>query len=257
MLMVQKISQLQDKQISKMELKVAKTELILMIKRIDEAERIDLSGAKKKMILQRCLSSYLKHKHKNINRIFWAAPRVSETKEKRRFWEARCCAAPFSPLSVHICMLRQEDRSFPGKLLLSVLEVERCGGGGGGLKLAEGRGIGRLNPGCIRNHVMKHRSEDICTWRGGKRGEWVTSAWFFSRYISRSLFFQRSDPEHPEILFWATWVPNSWPPPRPPARRSPGRCYTTELMWSTAKPGHMTPRQIRITLNVFNRNRID
>lgn len=104
MLMVQKISQLQDKQISKMELKVAKTELILMIKRIDEAERIDLSGAKKKkMILQRCLSSYLKHKHKNINRIFWAAPRVSETKEKRRFWEARCCAAPiFTPFCPHL-----------------------------------------------------------------------------------------------------------------------------------------------------------
>lgn len=35
MLMKQNISQLQDQQISKMELKVAKTELMSMIKRID------------------------------------------------------------------------------------------------------------------------------------------------------------------------------------------------------------------------------
>lgn len=78
-----------------------------------------------KMILQRCLSSYLKQKHKNImessGQLSMLEPRA-ETKEKKAFLgQLAVVRHQFSPLSVHIYMLRQEDLSFPGKLLVSVL----------------------------------------------------------------------------------------------------------------------------------------
>lgn len=205
-----------------------------------------------KMILQRCLSSYLKQKHKNINGIFWAAQHVGATSwnkgKKGVFGAARCCAAPiFTPFCPH---LHAETR----RSLISWEIAGFCALGGALQRRRPEISRGTrdwktawLNPGCIHNHVIKQ--EDIWEIREkveNKGNKWNLSG-FFPRSISRSFFFQHSDPEHPEILFWATWGPNSWPPPRPLDQRSPGRCYTTGLMWSTAKLGHVTHRQIRIT----------
>lgn len=61
--------------------------------------------------------------------IFWADQHISATNRSKKKEEKKqdnirqlvVVLDQFSPLSVHIYMLRQEDLSFPGKLLVSVL----------------------------------------------------------------------------------------------------------------------------------------